>query len=109
MITSKEALDLFIRELTAAYDEGTLHQCESGIVSIPAPQPALQPMSANPERVPELSSPSSESGVDRGHSTRLFTEEIANRYDRVTSCLEPARHPTVPIHTLEIKLPDEGD
>src|ERR1700730_4830296 len=53
VITSKEALDLFIRELTTAYDERAVHQCESGIVSIPALQPALEPVGAGIERVPE--------------------------------------------------------
>jgi hypothetical protein len=66
VITSKEALDLFVRELTVAYDEGAIHQCEGGIASSPAPQPALQPVGAGPERVPELSTPTWESGVDPG-------------------------------------------
>jgi len=66
VITSKEALDLFIRELTVAYDEGTVHQCESGIVSIPALQPALEPVGAGAGRVPELSTPTWESGVGPG-------------------------------------------
>jgi hypothetical protein len=53
VITNKEALDLFVRELTTAYDERAVHQCESGIVSIPAPQPALEPVGAGIERLPE--------------------------------------------------------
>jgi hypothetical protein len=53
VITSNEALDLFVRELTTAYDERAVHQCESGIVSIPALQPALEPVGAGIERLPE--------------------------------------------------------
>jgi len=80
VITSKEALDLFIQLLTVAYDEGTFHQCEKGIAACPAPQPALEPVCAGPERVPELSTPTWESGVGpgplyatlyRGHSEPL--------------------------------------
>jgi hypothetical protein len=55
VITSKEALDLFIHELTTAYDERAVHQCESGIVSIPAPQLALEPVGVGPELIPKLS------------------------------------------------------
>ena len=56
VITSKAALDLFIHELTVAYDEGAVNQCEKGIASPPAPQPALEPVGTGPERVAELSS-----------------------------------------------------
>jgi excinuclease UvrABC nuclease subunit len=66
VITSKEALDLFIRELKVAYDGRAVHQCESGIASATAPQPTLEPVGARPERVPELSTPTWESGVGPG-------------------------------------------
>jgi hypothetical protein len=33
VITNQEALGLFIRELTTAYDERAVHQCEKGIAS----------------------------------------------------------------------------
>jgi hypothetical protein len=58
VITSGEALDLFVRELTTAYDERAVHQCEKGIAANSAPQPALEPVGANPERVLEFPSPS---------------------------------------------------
>jgi hypothetical protein len=58
VITSREALDLFIQELTTAYDEGTVHKCEKGIASALALEPVVQPLGGGAGRVPEWSSPS---------------------------------------------------